>query len=56
MVEVLICRNEHCFRMRNVSGNGFFVSGRMNSAADYVSTPCGVVRRRRCRRWREGSN
>ena len=35
---------------------GIFVSGRMNSAADYVSTPCGVVRRRRCRGWREGSN
>ena len=35
-----------------------FVSGRIHSAADYVLTPCGVVRRRRCRccGWREGSN
>ena len=33
-----------------------FVSDGINSVADYDSTPCGVVRRRRCRRWREGSN
>jgi len=33
-----------------------FVSDGINSVADYDSTPCSVVRRRRCRGWREGSN
>ena len=36
-----------------------FLSATEFSVADYDSTPCGVVRRRRCRRgwrWRECSN
>ena len=34
----------------------FVVSDGINSVADYDSTPCGVVRRCRGCRWREGSN